>query len=620
MLMSDRLRPMRLAATALIVGACSGDLDLDVRVDHPAGAAVDRTTVTVYESATLTCVDVAFSRIGPDELSAVETSEQTVSRAGQGSGALSGVSRTDHKVIVARGYDADGNWITAGCAEQDLVTESTKIRITTITTVDAAIVLGTDAVDPLLAVIATTDPSGRAVPDRRVAWQVFGPAGSLPMTSVNVESPSDGMWQPTRASCTKASGAVSVHPAPPDVIGGYAVQLAAEWGRSLPPRYTRFVANFATQMLTPPTDSTKFCAVRRSGNVRRLVCLDAGTARDFEVTVSGGTPALVQRDVMNVGPEALNVVSIPGSGEDRDVYVVSTRGVLVPAFGAPAANNAEAPCLDGSCQVDDAIVVPACGAQPGRLLMKLRVTGAGQIKQMNIRGGSVSDFPLGTIVMGGQVLLDNAGCVTRADLGGGMPTLRQVVTYHIGTRNILNELVPIATRAAYACGGGTCTTNELLPGAGVGFSTGSESRMIATSVDATGVVLIELVMAPQPDMAGRDVFVERRRIPSAAAPDRVVVGQFDADGEHDMFWNIGTRRGTSFEIAYARDIGGQALAALSDTQALAVTSLVASDLNGDGFDDIVAIGGVDALTFGVVVIPTGTRAQQVTVPADSTCQ
>jgi hypothetical protein len=422
----------------------------------------------------------------------------------------------------------------------------------------------------------------------------------------------------THPTCTKPSGAASLHPTPPDIVGGYSVQLRAEWAVTLPAMYSRFIATFAAEPITPPVDATKFCAVRRKGSVRRIVCLDNGAARDLEVTASGGVTAVVERDSTPIGPEALNVVAVP-NGADSDVYIVSTRGFLVPLFGAPSPDNTGAPCADGSCVVDDALAVPPCGTEPGTLLLRLRATGAGQVKQLGAHGGGTKDFATGPVLPGAEIQLDNAGCVTRAELGGGLSTVRQVVTFHVGTRNVLAELVPVATRAAYGCTASACAINELFPGAGVAFHRGTESRMIATSVDATGIVLAEVVMAPEPDAPNRDLFIERSRIAAAGIPDRLVVGEYDTDGDHDLFWNIAARRGTTFQVTYSRTVGTQPLAALSGSQPLSVTALYSSDLTGDGVDDIVAIGRTETGVAGLVVIPMGAVAPAVPVPSDASC-
>jgi len=174
------------------------------------------------------------------------------------------------------------------------------------------------------------------------------------------------------------------------------------------------------------------------------------------------------------------------------------------------------------------------------------------------------------------------------------------------------------TRAAYNCTPSSCMGNELFPGAGVAFTTGSEPRLLATFVDATGVVVAELVMAP--DSVARDLFVERSRSPAAGVPDRVVVGSYDGDSELDWFWNIGARRGATFEVAYAREVGGERLEALSAAQPISVTSLATGDLTGDGHDDVMIIGG-ESMTGNakLAVVPMNASAPVVSIPSDSTC-
>src|SRR6185369_10730831 len=147
--MNDTLSGMRVWALGLLVAAaCGDDIELRVNVEHPSGVQVARTTISIYESAMLTCVDVAFTRIAPDELQGLLVTEQTINADGTTDGALTGISRTDHKVIVARGYSDMGAWITAGCAEQDALDQTVKVKITTVPTVSSATVLDIDQADP----------------------------------------------------------------------------------------------------------------------------------------------------------------------------------------------------------------------------------------------------------------------------------------------------------------------------------------------------------------------------------------------------------------------------------------------------------------------------------------
>jgi hypothetical protein len=214
------------------------------------------------------------------------------------------------------------------------------------------------------------------------------------------------------------------------------------------------------------------------------------------------------------------------------------------------------------------------------------------------------------------VRIDNAGCVSRLEPGGGAPTLRQVMTFHVGLLDVGNQFGAVTTRAIYNCNAVACMSNELLTGAGVAFTTGSEPRLVITSVDATGVVLAQVVMVP--DTQSRDLFVERARLPAAAPPDQLVVGQFDTDSRTDLFWALSGRRGTSFETAYARLVAGQPLEAISEPQTVNLDAIYAGDLTGEGRDDI-AITGTIATLQGVAILPMNLMSPVITIPTDPIC-
>src|SRR5262245_36517964 len=175
--MSDRFRAMRLWAFGLVLCACGDDPKLHVRVEHDAGLPITRTEVSVYESASMDCIDVAFSRVGADELAAAFVTKQEVSATGETTGELTGISRTDHKVIVARGYDQDGNWRAAGCEEQDEVDGDVTVTVKTMRTVSTSLVpLEPDGADPFVAAVAVTDFDHKGVNNRRLGWTVYAPA------------------------------------------------------------------------------------------------------------------------------------------------------------------------------------------------------------------------------------------------------------------------------------------------------------------------------------------------------------------------------------------------------------------------------------------------------------
>src|SRR5687767_4851693 len=124
--MSDRLAVVRTVRWLCVaaIAACGDDPMLHVHVDHPENVEVVRTVVTIYESSAFDCDDIAFSRVGDTELRAARVADQSVTRDGQIEGSLEGISRTDRKLVMARGYSAAETWVTAGCAQQDVVEDT----------------------------------------------------------------------------------------------------------------------------------------------------------------------------------------------------------------------------------------------------------------------------------------------------------------------------------------------------------------------------------------------------------------------------------------------------------------------------------------------------------------
>src|SRR5262249_60088675 len=120
---------------------------------------------------------------------------------------------------------------------------------------------------------AAAAPDGRAVADRPVSWTVYGPAGSQPLRASAVTMASDGVWEPAAPSCT-STGLVKLHPVPPSVVGGYAVQMRVAWATQQPALYTSLSsAHLSLMTFTPPASSPRHCAARLSCPTRRRPCL-----------------------------------------------------------------------------------------------------------------------------------------------------------------------------------------------------------------------------------------------------------------------------------------------------------------------------------------------------------
>jgi hypothetical protein len=628
--MSDTIFAMRWLVAVGLVAACSGDPELHVTVTHPPGLAIASTTVTDYESASLSCEDIEFQRQTSEELAAVEIASETILASGSTSGGLHGISRTANKVIVARGFDATTQLIAIGCAQHGVVSGNAEVAIATFAAATASIGLP-DAQQPdqTQVLVTATDPSGMLLDGRPVSWTVYGPAGATPAITANATAAGDGVWQATMPTCTRA-GVAKVHPIPAGVIGGYEVQMRVAWARELPPTYSALDAGTPQALVwKPPAGSRRYCAVRVSGVTRRLDCLeDTGTAivaRELAASVAGGVVTLTPVDTQVV-PEAVALISVP-DGSDRDVFAVTQRGRLIgvfPSASSATPDNSTPVCSPVTCTtpVDDAVVVPACDAAPGRIVMHLSgaVAANAQVVMMNALGGGKTTLPVSLGVGETDIDLDNAGCVSALAAAAN-----QVISLHQGAR-LAGQLLPTTTRIYYDCVGGTCSSSPLLAGAGTGFTGGSEPRIVITSLDATGVVLLQAVFAGA--SAAQRQLVERARYPALSAPDRMVVGQYDTDSKTDMLWSVTNRRNnaTSLEIAYARLIGALPLEAVSKGATYAVDDLISDDIagetpgvDGDGHDDLVTTVSVAGGGHAIVTIASYVHAPAVTLPQDTPC-
>jgi hypothetical protein len=597
----DTIRSMRLLAlVAIASSACSSAPTLSVVVQHPDGIPVASTEVTVYESETLACTDAEFGILDAAQLEALVTADETLEPGGATTGSLDGISRTNNKVIVARGFDTTGALVSAGCLQEGTISGNESV---TITTIAAASVALQPSPDETSTIVTATDPSGALIDGRAISWTVYGPAGSMPASSTLATIDSDGVWDATNATCT-ADGSAAIHIVPPGSVAGYAVQMRVAWATSPAPLFTNVAGPAVVPQALPLAAIARPCAIRHSGTTQRLVCVDStSTATDYTVSVTNGAAMLAASNTQAAPTGTVALVSVPNNG-DLDVYAVDNNGDLAALFGAPApTNGGPAKCLTPGC-IDDAMVAPACGNIPGRIV--LHAPSVGDTLRLVDFTGTYTPASPGNPFGAGKVY--DAGCIAQLE-GSGSPTQVQA---------IVSNTAVIATNIAvsiYACNASGCTADssgaaaEGMRGSTIGFIGGTEPRLIAESVDATGVVLIELILS------STDGVIERSRMPAAAAPTRIVSGQFDTDGQPDLVWDVASTKGTAVEIAYSRQVDDEPLEALSSAGSAAIDDILVGDLTGDGIDDLVLLDGSGA---NVAVVPIGMPAPS-SVTADPPC-
>lgn len=601
----------------LALAACGEDPSLRVNIDWER-PPVHRVVVSVYEAPSITCEQVAYADLTEAQLDALLVDEQSITD-GVATGTLDNLSRTEHKLIVARGYSQTGELLEAGCAAHDLVVENDSVTVKTHVIADVSAQQDFDNPSPVRIGTLVTDRDGVPLRDRPVSWRVIGPAGSEETQSTNVMRTGDGLWQPIEPACTGANGTTPVYPVTPNLVGGFAVSVRAAWAIQ-PQTVFSGVTNTDFQLtnLDIPTETKRPCAVsvKRAGGatVKRLVCIDGNIAHEFPVTLVNGSAVLGTSMTTTLPRTAIGLFALPNESDPAlsDVYALDKDGVVTALFGAPAAAATLCPeCVD---HVVDAIVAPACGGRDvAKMLMVVRPNpNDDKVKVMPVRGGLAVDVGIGDTNV--TIGFNNAGCVTTIGPQGYEPRQLTVI-------DIVSALGPAITRGFYNCL--TACKRVILPTpeSAVGFTKTSPPYLIGAASDASGIVLATWGLVPDPEDTVTDRLVERaQRVSTSALPANLAIGTYDEDDGSDMIWDIPARSrgGTNFQLSYSSATGVR-LQALSASLPLDVVDLFSTDVTGDDHDDIIivarALGGT---TSGVTVIPTHAVAPPNTIPV-STC-
>lgn len=621
---------MRLAVLLVIgLSACGDDLTLVVDVEHRIPVA--KTVISVYESDSLDCTKIEFGDVDAAALSAALVAEEIHDASGV-TGSLDGISRTERKYVVARGYDADGTLLTAGCATKDVVGGVDHLSVIADEALTVSAIVDTsDTAGYSFIVIASAPDGSPPSAHRKISWQVYGPDGTKPVRSdlavmvpPEPNQPQQSDWVPSKDACTNTNGVARIHPVPPDQIGGFATRIRASWmANTLPLQSTLSkVDSTSLEVLRPAASVTRPCAIKTAGGEQRLVCLDTqlpgptNVAREYRVTASAGRGKATQTNMTAVAGSPVALISLP-SASGRDVYVVDGGGGLVPLFASGAPNLTAC----STCTVQDALYMPSC-SDDGDAKILIQV-GALQLRTFTPKTGArapVLDYVDATSVPGTlkNIALDQAGCVTEIVPSIGTKQ-RQAVTFSARS-DVLVNAVPIeipTSHGFYGCTPSTCSKLDLPAGeAGTAFVSvdANENRIVGAAADASGVVLSSWVVTTG---ASNDVhrLIERDRVPSAALPNHIAAGKLDDDGGYDIVTDFSSKRGSTLEIAYSRLAAGQRLEAISGPLALQFSQLVVEDITNDGLPDLIAIGALGG-PVPVLIVPTHVAALETVLVAE----
>ena len=580
---------------AAVLAACASDPTLHVEVKNPSGLSIAKTVVSIYESSTLSCQAIEYGDVSDAELSGALVASETLVAMGPTQGSLDNLSRTDPKFVVARAYTAGGELAAAGCAEKDEVVGADSVTVQTEPAALVSIVPSTE--DSGLAV-SVADVTGKPIANRQVWWRVDAAVGAHPAMTTGVTNEIDGAmqdtaWQADGPLCTDGSGTQTVHPIPPDIVGGYEIRVRVAWPAEPIPGFSAVThTQIGLTTFDAPAGIDRVCALGRDATGPHEICLQHPSLTD---------PSIVAEDYAIAGDGTVTASQLPASfqvppialyaapdGSNTGVYAAFSRGAPMEVF--PATRTL--PCTGCSAltaKFDDVLVAPACGGSAAALL--LHDASVNKILVMSVAGGALVDLPgeqqFKNMANIADLLLNSAGCATWLDPSTGVPTVEQVVVIDLAKK----LGIPAATAAVFACGSSACGAPLPLPGAEVGFTGGTTPEIVVPSIDASGVVLTT-------DLLGTTgTLLETSRQPAASLPQTIVSGNFDKDTTPDLALDVDTARvGALLGVDYAHLVDDQPLAALSpalhDTNGdpIAVTNLTPTDLNGDGVDDLVLVG------------------------------
>jgi hypothetical protein len=564
---------MRWCGLVLVMAACSGDPTLEISVHHPTGYAVTRTHVTAYFGDAM-CSDIELGDRTDAALAAIAVDDVDVT-----SGASLEVSRLGGKAIVARGYDAQDRFVTAGCKDLGEIAGNTRVEITTQPTAVVAI----DPAQPdrpfseRTILVNMTDTNGTPL-DGTVSWQLTGPAGAP-------EPPaSDGM--PTRG------GDVKIHVDDLGTPGPEGLRIRVPWATAPLPLVTGFDLSHA--MMVPLDGSGgggsvaavhPSCDVRgHAGKLPTLVCLTpaslAGHRDAIEIAwqTDHYAPTLIPLPAAIDNQFALFVDRDP-TAADEAVYIISGNAGGAGNWyklGAPGAGTP----MTFDAALQNVVYVPRCHENSAMPLVGIETGAVAAVLDKEafypVTGGAPVSAPVDGSVFSG-------GCVCDVDKQEHQAV---VVTGTGGDATLV---------LVTAAGQMQAIPSTRLTGSGfvaVDSQGVSEKRFAGTRLQASGTVVFEAVLAPE---GSSYKLVERTEIDAAAPPMKIVGGKLDQDGDTDLMWDMaaGARR-RLFQVSLAEQVDGAPLTAITSgpagpTGATATTALdfVVGNLDGQRTDKLV---------------------------------
>jgi len=543
----------------VLCGACSGGPTLEISVHHPASFAVAQTVVSVYFGDAIACEQIALGDRTDVELAAIRVDEVDVTDGGSVE-----VSRLGGKSIVARGFDSQHRFVTAGCKDVGEITGTTRVQIDTEAT--AAVAIDPSQPDRPFAertiLVNMTDVNGAPL-DGTVSWLLSGPAGAVDPL------PSDGV--------ATIDGNATIQVDDLGTPGPEGLRIRVPWATSPLPLVTGFDLSHATSIPLGGGGFTSHpsCDLRgHAGKPPTLVCLtqaDLQAHRDA-VEIAWVTDHYVSTPIPISGANQFAVVVDHDGSADEPVYVLGAslggNGSWTKLLPEPATNS----LTSFGDVLQNVVYVPRCDGITNPALVGVQTgTLVSNIQFFTPAGMAVTTRQIGEVFSG--------GCIADVD---GHEHQAVVVAGLIGDAG----LVLINGGSQTAIAGAKLTGSGFVEAENQGKI---EKRFAGTRVQASGTVVFEAVLAPD---GSSFKLVERSEVEAAAPPTKIVSGQLDQDGDTDLMWDmaVGARR-RIFQVSLAKQVRGAALTAITSgpvtANAVVETDFLVGDLDGQHTDEMV---------------------------------
>jgi hypothetical protein len=567
----SRHRRLRASLGLLLVAACTGEPSLDVAVRHPARYAVVRTVVTVYAGDDIRCSEIELGDRGEIELGAM-----TVDEVDAATGARLELGRLGGKSIVARGYDAQQRFVTAGCRDVGEIAGEMTLDIETGPTAVVAIDPGQpDRPFAERTILVNMSDTQGAPLEGMVSWQLTGPAGAAEQ-------------QPAAGVATR-DGDAQFRVADLGTPGPQGLRIRVPWATAPLPLVTGFDLSRATTIsLGTGAASHPSCDLRgHAGAPPTLVCLtpaDAQGHRDV-VEIAWQVDRFVSRALpirADITNQFALFVDRDGSA-DEPIYVISATGAAGNWYRLGAAGAGLPKVFDGALQ--GVVYVPRC-AGSATALVGVQTTGTALAsrQQFFTPAGAPIDVP-----QDGEVI--SGGCV--ADVDGGE---HQAVVLATPTGDAV--LVLIGGPSRMTIPGAKLTGSGFVAVENQGIV---EKRFAGTRLQATGTVVFEAVLA---QASGSYKLVERSEVEAAAPPTKIVSGRLDRDDDTDLMWdmNAGLRRRV-FQVSLAKRVAGVPLTAMTTgpvgvmSANAAAADFLVGDLDDQNTDEMVMFSAQNVTIF-----------------------